>query len=548
MKNKKILIFISSCIIVSLFISTIKLNYIFAQNFEYPTEILSSDYYNQEVNYSLWDKFIKYDLCITDYDALTDKEKELCKFIFETERSANGTVRCERARRTLLSDDDLGDRINLKELNEISGIYDKYLSEDVHNYTYYKYNYYYYKHCVPDIKHIDGNINIDEYWLNEAGTQRILYHGYTGGFSYYENYGYCELDEMTQNWNFKEIKCNSIIEGPILIEKNNLVYTILPNNTITIVNNTLRNTKEPIKEPLIIPSKIDGYTVKGIETGAFASTPITKIILPDTINYIAPFSFSCCEYLENINIPEELEFMGEYVFEQCKSLKYININCPNLKISGYSFRGSGLENIDICAKIIDEMSFSFCDYLENIKILNGTRKILSKAFYKCPNLKNVELPATLEVIGENAFSETAIKSINIPSTVKVIDALQRASGIIQYSSIGDIPATDPLTKEQLCMFDDDCTIYGYKNTEAEFYAKKNNLTFINLDIHGDANCDGEITVADVLSVSMYIGNPEENLLSEQEIINADVHNSGNGLNATDAFMIQQYIAGFIKNI
>ena len=29
-----------------------------------------------EVDYSLWDKFIKYDLCITDYDSLTDEEKE----------------------------------------------------------------------------------------------------------------------------------------------------------------------------------------------------------------------------------------------------------------------------------------------------------------------------------------------------------------------------------------------------------------------------------------------------------------------------------------
>ena len=32
----------------------------------------------------LWERFLKYDLCITDYDSLTDDEKDLCRFILET--------------------------------------------------------------------------------------------------------------------------------------------------------------------------------------------------------------------------------------------------------------------------------------------------------------------------------------------------------------------------------------------------------------------------------------------------------------------------------
>jgi hypothetical protein len=37
--------------------------------------------YAEQIKDNLWEKFIKYDLCITDYRALTDEEKELCKFI-----------------------------------------------------------------------------------------------------------------------------------------------------------------------------------------------------------------------------------------------------------------------------------------------------------------------------------------------------------------------------------------------------------------------------------------------------------------------------------
>ena len=43
----------------------------------------------------LWDKFLKYDLCITDYDSLTEKEQELCHFIYDTEYSSNKTIICE---------------------------------------------------------------------------------------------------------------------------------------------------------------------------------------------------------------------------------------------------------------------------------------------------------------------------------------------------------------------------------------------------------------------------------------------------------------------
>lgn len=44
-----------------------------------------SSSYAVQTSEELWNKFIKYDLCITDYDSLTEEEKELCKFIFDTE-------------------------------------------------------------------------------------------------------------------------------------------------------------------------------------------------------------------------------------------------------------------------------------------------------------------------------------------------------------------------------------------------------------------------------------------------------------------------------
>ena len=68
------------------------------------------------------------------------------------------------------------------------------------------------------------------------------------------------------------------------------------------------------------------------------------------------------------------------------------------------------------------------------------------------------------------------------------------------------------------------------------------------ELAGDANNDRNIDIADVVAIASYVGNPEENKLTEQGIINGDVHNSGNGLNANDALAIQQYLAKVITKL
>lgn len=546
--KKNLSIFTACFVFINIFCSfgSIRINsFATAEDFEYPTKIISADYYNQEIDYSLWDKFIRYDLCITDYDSLTDYEKELCRFIFETERSATGTVRCERARRILAGDKDIDERITLEKIDNTSGIYDKnnlynIVSDDYYNYI----------HCVPDIKHLDETINVNEYWLDETGNQRILCSGYSG-FKYYQNYGYCSFDESSQTWIFESIDQNHNINEDILLQYDNLIYTILPNNTISIIDIDLKDDTEIIQEPIIIPEEIDGLPVEEIGRGAFYTSPITQIELPNTLKRIRMQAFNCCTYLENINFPDSLEYIGEYAFRACKNLESVKMNCPNLVLSDFAFYGTGLKNIDINLKSINENSINSCELLETINI-NGTDVIPADSFKECPNVKSVLLSPNISVIGEGAFLDKSIESAIIPSSIKIIGALPKAQGIIQYSSIADVPATDPLTEEPICAFDSDCIIYGYKDTEAERYADEWNLTFIALnssgDVIGDANNDRKIDIADVVSISAFILNAEENPLSIECQTACDVHSTGNGLNADDALKIQQYIAGLIESL
>lgn len=506
----------------------------------------NSEYYSKEPDFNLWDKFIKYDLCITDYDSLTDEEKELCEFIFETERSANGTIICERARRILAGDNNIGERITLEQLNDCYGIWD--------NYSSFKYGYQNYIHCVPDIKCLDKWNDYNEYWLDNEGTVRVQFTGENSGslsdkFRIYKENGSYEIE--TKKFLNIDAEGKKFCVPENYIENNGDYYYIKDDNTVVLAKS--KYSKEdvnfegtPIEEKVIIPDEINGYPVTAIEQNAFIGSDLTEIVLPDTIKIIDAGAFYGCIFLNKINIPENLEYIGEEAFAYCSSLKEISINSPQINVSQYAFYNCWkLKNVNLNVKSIDNNAFQNCTSLKNLILSDNIKKIGFEAFYNCSSLENISLPDSLKIIGCGAFSkyskeENSIKSITIPSNVKVIGALPRAKGEAPTSGLY-IPPTDPLTEEQPCAFSSDCMIYGYQNTEAELYANENNLKFIPLDLKYDANQDGNIDIADVVTVASYVVNPEKNSISEQAVINADVQNSGNGLDANDCLMIQKYI-------
>lgn len=60
---------------------------------------------------------------------------------------------------------------------------------------------------------------------------------------------------------------------------------------------------------------------------------------------------------------------------------------------------------------------------------------------------------------------------------------------------------------------------------------------------GDANCDGEVSVADATLILQYLGNKDKYKLSAVGMINADVTGNGDGVSALDALFIQRVDAG-----
>ena len=511
--------------------------------------ICSQRVYSIEPDNQLWDKFLEYDLCITDYNALTEEEQELCHFIFDTEQSSDETIICERARRTLAHDSDIGNRITLEQLEDCYGICDMYSemffgAED-------------YIHCVPDIKHLDGYDDYNEYWLDDSGTVKV----YSTG----ENSGLKEKTTFTVDiMSVEDISSYADAKNLIITEQNNGTYQITyeierktPNpryydfdistkddkniyydftsldgkDGMIVYNDDLYRITDdyqaiflksryaifsltdyatpPITEKIVIPSEVNGYPVTAIGRQAFINSRITSIELPETLTRIDPYAFTECTHLTDINYPASLRYIGGCAFMD-SGVTTIDIDVHDLMISREAFSGcNNLKSAHINAKIIGEKSFAYCNSLNEVYFGSNTEIIGSDSFWGCGSLEKVDLSESVCRIGTGAFgnrktAESGLKSITISPTIEVIGALPKQHGIGATSGV-DVKANHPLTDEQECVFDSDCVIKGYKGTEAERYANEWGLEFEALEAEtGDVNLDGDITVADAVALQRFL--------------------------------------------
>ena len=127
---------------------------------------------------------------------------------------------------------------------------------------------------------------------------------------------------------------------------------------------------------VVIPSKINGFTVETIGHTAFQKSAVTSVTIPDSVTAILDDAFANCSQLTNISIPNSVTSIGFSAFEHCTSLKSITLP-------------SSLSSIS-------EALFSGCSQLTTIQIPDSVLSIQDYAFYDCSALKTVSYNGSLE--------------------------------------------------------------------------------------------------------------------------------------------------------
>ena len=183
-----------------------------------------------------------------------------------------------------------------------------------------------------------------------------------------------------------------------------------------------------VEEPtgdLVIPSELDGYSVKRLGNRAFAGcNSLASVTIPDGVTDIGEWTFDMCNDLTSVSIPESLTSIGFGVFAECVSLT--NVIIPH-----------SVTSFDIAA-------FLACYSLTDITIPESVTSIGGTAFMDCSNLTSLTIPSNVVSIGGSAFDGCD----DLVLTVEAGSYAQKYAhdNNIPYISIGDA-ATDIITWE-----------------------------------------------------------------------------------------------------
>lgn len=155
---------------------------------------------------------------------------------------------------------------------------------------------------------------------------------------------------------------------------------------------------------MIIPESIRDRRVVEIE-GSSSYKVLRELRLPEGLRRIHERTFRACEKLETAVLPSTLEEIGAFAFFDCEALERLSLPAGLKKVGKYAFSTSGLVEIRIPGgvKELPEAMFRDCQKLKSAVLEEGVTAIGRGAFWNCPALQTVRIPATVEAIHEMAF-------------------------------------------------------------------------------------------------------------------------------------------------
>lgn len=113
------------------------------------------------------------------------------------------------------------------------------------------------------------------------------------------------------------------------------------------------------------------------------------------------------------------------------------------------------------------------------------------------------------------------------------------NGLIKIP-VNDIPASITSAQAQIWWASTDAGFAEIELTDYKFVP--NGATEI---LYGDATGDNKILIDDVVLIMSYVANPSGTEISEQGLINADVYQVGDGVQASDAASVQKFLTKII---
>ena len=164
--------------------------------------------------------------------------------------------------------------------------------------------------------------------------------------------------------------------------------------------------------------------VKTIGNYAFSRNYVTELIIPGSVQSIGNYAFYDSSELTSVTIPDSVKTIGEGAFGN--SGKLASVTLPSgIKCSGDDVPFSNCDKLTTAVitlssvPTIEGSIFSYSS-LTSVTIPKGITSIKDSAFRGCGALTSIDIPDSVDFIGDYAFSESGLTELTIPGSVKTI--------------------------------------------------------------------------------------------------------------------------------
>ena len=123
------------------------------------------------------------------------------------------------------------------------------------------------------------------------------------------------------------------------------------------------------------------------------------------ITYIGRCAFDSCSNLSDVTLPTSLRIIGQCAFNDCTALRSIQLPEGLTAIKEDAFNAAGLVSITFPSTLRELRNGAFmnCEKLQSLRLPEGLTTIGVWAFYCNPNISSIYIPASVTMIGEEAF-------------------------------------------------------------------------------------------------------------------------------------------------
>lgn len=248
----------------------------------------------------------------------------------------------------------------------------------------------------------------------------------------------------------------------------------------------------------------------------FTYSNIRKIVLPEGLEYIESCAFRFSK-LEEINIPDSLIYLGDYALNYTpwiekqpdgviyagkiamgykgttpkkitikENTKIVNLVEFDENYSSSSTYNTTIETIFIPDSVISIQNMNRLEVLQEVDVDKNNKNYSSEdgVLYNKDKTDLIHMPKyytgtyvmpdTVSKIETDAFNDDiSYMNIFFSNAIKSIDTVILIDGYVVIPETVTYISNDALKSVS--------AIYGYKNSEAQKYAEKNNITFIDMD-------------------------------------------------------------------